>query len=146
MDSVDDISAYIIPPPPRAPPASVESTPIKRPLASQRKSSVSTNSSSASAAQLGISPKIASLQQKLANLNSQSQNLDEVEGEEDDDEEEEQMEVPPPPPPPRLTGIRSFQNKESLRLNLKPANGGLSDHATISNEGINASKLKNTSS
>ena len=109
MDSVDDISAYIIPPPPRAPPASVESTPIKRPLASQNqsKSSVSTNSASSSAAaQLGISPKIASLQQKLANLNSQSQNLDEVEGEEDDEEEEEQMEVPPPPPPPRLTGIR----------------------------------------
>ena len=109
MDNVDDVSAYIIPPPPRAPPASVESTPIKRPLASQNqsKSSVSTNSASASAAaQLGISPKIASLQQKLANLNSQSQNLDEVEGEEDDEEEEEQMEVPPPPPPPRLTGIR----------------------------------------
>ena len=108
MDNVDDISAYIIPPPPRAPPASVESTPIKRPLASpnQSKSSVSTNSAAASAAQLGISPKIASLQQKLANLNSQSQNLDEVDGEEDEEDEEEQMEVPPPPPPPRLTGIR----------------------------------------
>ena len=78
----DDISAFIIPPPPptRAPPASVESTPVHH-----KRSSTSDK----------ISPKIASLQQRLAGLSA-----NETESEAVDED------VPPPPPPPRLSGIR----------------------------------------
>ena len=111
--SNDDISAFIIPPPPRAPPTSVESTPKRIPNRDIDLSLAINKEGSKEK----ISPKIASIQQRLANLTSPSAE-DSVKKEvsfADDDPG-----VPPPPPPPRMTALRGkHPDPSGLKLNLK---------------------------